>query len=432
MDMKSLFSFIEASPTAPQAAEEAVRRLVAAGFQALREDEAWSITLGGRYIVRRGMTAVMAFRVPRTPPTGMMMVASHGDSPSFSVTPSGCVKVGDYLRLTVEKYGGMLCATWLDRPLSIAGVIGVRQAGGIAMRSVVVDRDLIVIPSVAIHMDRSANDKASYNPAVDMQPLFGMADGEVTVDALLAEAAGVEVTDIVSRQVWLYNRQKPTLFGAEREFIGSARLDDLMCAAASLDAFLAAEDTGAMPVYVLFDNEEIGSATREGADSDFMNTTVERICEALAMNTSARARMVASSMLVSADNAHAKHPNHPEYADAANAPRLNGGVVVKHNANRRYATDALTAALFTEVCRRADVPVQNYTNRPDIAGGSTLGCIAVTQLSVPCVDIGLAQLAMHSAYETAGARDYAYMVRALTAFYGTAVTRDEDGVYHLA
>ncbi len=427
--LKSLFSFIEASPTAPQAAEEACRRLDAAGYTALREDCVWDLTADGKYYVRRGATAVIAFRIPREIPTGVMIVASHGDSPSFAITPSGTTTVGDYMRLTVEKYGGMLMATWLDRPLSVAGVIGVRCEGGIELRSVVVDRDLAVIPSVAIHMKRSANENASYNPAVDMQPLFGTAGSQVTVDTLLAEAAGVKPQDIVSRQVWLYLRSKPVVYGAEGEFIGSARLDDLECVAASLDAFIASSKTTAMPMFALFDNEEVGSATTAGADSDFLTSVIERISTTLSMDAEDRGMMLARSLMVSADNAHAKHPNHPEYADAGNAPKMNGGVVVKYNANRRYATDVLSEGLFTEICRRAEVPTQTYTNRPDLPGGSTLGCISVTHLSVPCVDIGLAQLAMHSAFETAGVRDYAYMVSALTAFYETVVSRNENGQY---
>ncbi len=430
-ELNSLFSFIEASPTAPQAADEASRRLSTAGYNLLREDRVWSLEAGGGYYVRRGTTGVIAFRIPEKIPTGVMIVASHGDSPTFAVTPQGSCTVGDYLRLTVEKYGGMLSATWLDRPLSIAGVIGVRDKNGISMRSVVVDRDLLVIPSVAIHMNRNANENASYNPAVDMQPLFGIAGSEVTVDRLLAEAAGVNEADIVSRQVWLYLRAKPTVFGAEREFIGSARLDDLECVAASLDAFLAATPASSMPVFALFDNEEVGSATTAGADSDFLSSVIERVRTTLVMDAEDKGIMIANSMMVSADNAHAKHPNHPEYADANHAPRMNGGVVIKYNANRRYATDVLSDALFREVCRRAEVPVQTYTNRPDLTGGSTLGAISVTQLTVPCVDIGLAQLAMHSSYETAGVQDYAYLVKALTVFFSSAISRDEAGNYRI-
>ncbi len=431
MELTSLFSYIEASPAAPQAAEETCRRLMTAGYIPLKEEESWSLAPGGNYFVRRGMSAVIAFRVPTVTPTGLMICASHSDSPSFALTPSGSVKVGDYIKLTVEKYGGMLSATWFDRPLSLAGVIGVRQADGVKLLPVTVDRDLVVIPSVAIHMNRQANEGATYNPAVDMQPLFASSESQVTVDELLAEAAGVAPENIISRQVYLYLREKPCLYGAEREFIGSARLDDLECACASLEALIHAEPTAAMPVFALFDNEEVGSATTTGADSDFLRITLDRIVACLGMSQEDMAKMLACSLTASADNAHAKHPNHPEYADANNAPRMNGGVVIKYNANRRYATDALSGALFAEICNRAGVPTQTYTNRPDLPGGSTLGSIGVTQLSVPCVDIGLAQLAMHSAFETAGAKDYAHMVNALTAFYSTAIRRDANGAYLL-
>ncbi len=429
-ELTTLFDFIEASPAAPLAADTAVRRLEACGYRRLTLDGKSAPLPGEKYYIRRGCSAVVAFETPVEAPTGLMMVAAHGDSPSFAVTPAGTMTVGDYLRLTVEKYGGMLCATWLDRPLSVAGVVCVREGEGkLGMRSVVIDRDLVVIPSVAIHMNRNANENASYNPATDMQPLFGMTESKKTVDELLAEELQIDVGNIVSRQLWLYVRQKPVVYGAEREFIGSPRLDDLECVSASLEAFVRHVPTSAMPVFVLFDLEEVGSASREGADSDLLITLVDMVCEAYAMNATARAGMLERSMVVSADNAHAKHPNHPEYADPNHAPKLNGGVVLKHNANRRYATDALTDALFSEICAQAGVPLQDYTNRPDLPGGSTLGCISLTHLSVPCVDIGLAQLAMHSAFETAGVKDYAYMVRALTAFYSTVIDRSGEDRY---
>ncbi len=427
--LDSLFSYIKASPTAPQAADETCRRLIAAGYTCLQESCKWDIKAGGKYFVKRGMTAVAAFRIPGGTPAGVMAVAAHGDSPTFSVTPSGTTRVGDYVRLTVEKYGGMLMSTWMDRPLSLAGIIGVRTEEGIEMRSVVVDRDLVIIPSVAIHMNRNANENATYNPAVDMQPLLSTED--VCLDEILSEAAGVKKEDIISRQVWLYLRAEPTILGARGEFIAAPRLDDLGCACAALDAFLGAKESTAMPMYLLFDNEEIGSATMTGADSDFFSGTVERIAAALDMSEEEKRMMLAGSFLVSADNAHARHPNHPEYADAKNAPRMNGGVVIKYNANCRYATDALSAAVFGEICRRADVPVQTYTNRPDMAGGSTLGCISITHLSIPCVDIGMAQLAMHASYETAGAADYDYMVKALAEFYGSALIVEQDGKYRI-
>ncbi len=427
--IESLFSYIKASPTAPQAADEACRRLDEAQYNRLNEHRAWTLVPGGKYYVRRGATAVLAFRLPRSVPSGVMVVAAHGDSPSFAVTPNGTTRIGDYMRLTVEKYGGMLMATWLDRPLSIAGVIGIKTEGGIAFRSVTVDRDLAIIPSVAIHMNRSANENATYNPAVDMQPILGLEDAKV--DDILAEAAGVRAEDIVSRQIWLYLRGEPTVIGAHGELIGAPRLDDLGCVCASLDAFLTARESSAVPMFALFDNEEIGSATSTGADSDFLRGTIDRIAYALGMNEEEKRVMLASSMMVSADNAHAKHPNHPELADANHAPRLGGGVVIKHNANRRYATDVMTEAIFKGICCRAKVPTQNYTNRADIPGGSTLGCISVTQLSLPTIDIGMPQLAMHASYETASVADYGYMVEAVREFYGSALTVSECGEYSI-
>jgi aspartyl aminopeptidase len=425
---QGLFDYITASPTAPHAALETARRLREAGYTPLTESGAWRLVRGGKYYVTRGAASLIAFRVPGQDPTGVMMVASHSDSPTFAVTPTGtAVVAGKYTRLTVEKYGGMLCATWLDRPLGVAGILEVRSEGGtLVRRTVKIDRDLVMIPSVAIHMNRVANENASYNPTVDMQPLYGGLDTKHLLD-LVAEEAGVKREDIVSHQLWLYNRQAPVVYGAAGEFIGSARLDDLACSYASLTGFLAAKESAAMPLYALFDNEEVGSATYGGAGSDFLVRTLSRIAHALGMEVEAEQRMLANGFLVSADNAHAVHPNHPEYADPAHAPTLNGGVVVKYNANRRYATDVQSAAVFCEICRRAGVPVQPYCNRPDIPGGSTLGVISVTQLSVPTVDIGLAQLSMHSSYETMGSLDLRYMIEALTAFYGSALCIDEAG-----
>lgn len=425
-ELQSFFDYISASPTAPHAAAETVARLGAAGYEALREDTPWQLVMGGKYYVVRG-AAVIAFRLPSELPCGAMMVAAHGDSPSFAVTPSGSAVSGKYTRLTVEKYGGMLSATWLDRPLSVAGVIAVRGANGaVETKPVKLDRDMAVIPSVAIHMNRNANENASYNPTVDMQPLWGGKDA-ASLLSVIAEEAGVAAEDILSHRLWLYNRQAPTLLGAEGEFIGSARLDDLACAFTAQEAFLKAGETAAMPLYALFDNEEVGSATRGGAGSDFLDNVLRRICEVLGMNEEERQCFEARSFLVSADNAHAVHPNHPEYADPQHAPEMNGGVVVKYNANCRYVTDAEGGAVFAEICRRAGVPTQVYCNRPDIPGGSTLGCIAVSRMGVRAVDIGLAQLAMHSCFETMGSRDIAFMIRALTAFYGTALGADEQG-----
>lgn len=420
--LKDFFAFLEASPSAAHAGEEVAKRLKEAGYTQLEENAIWHLDPGGKYYVMRGFSAVIAFRVPEDP-VGAMLVASHSDSPTFHINPDPENKVvGAYTRLSVEKYGGMLCASWMDRPLSVAGTLTVRTEKGIEIRTVKVERDLLIIPSVAIHMNRNANDGATYNPAVDMQPLFG--DGRHDKGALLAivaEAAGVSPDQIVNYDLGLYNRQKGTVLGGANELICAPRLDDLACAYTSLVAFLTAEESKMLPLYVLFDNEEVGSATRNGADSTFLTDVLDRILDGIDTIGEGGHAFLANSFLVSADNAHARHPNHPELADPMHAPTIGGGVVVKYNANRRYVTDGTSAAVFEEICRRAGVKTQSYCNRADMPGGSTLGSIAETHLSLHAVDIGLPQLAMHASCETAGVADMEEMINALRAVYGTTL-----------
>ena len=330
----------------------------------------------------------------------------------------------NYLRLNTERYGGMLCAPWLDRPLSVAGRVLVRTAEGVESRLVKIDRDLLLIPSVAIHMNREANNGLKYDPKTDMMPLFGTVEDKGKLRAMVAERGGAGETDLLGMDLFLYLRQRGSIWGAGMEFVSAPRLDDLQCAFGCLKGFLAAEPGESLPVYCLFDNEEVGSSTRQGADSDFLQRTLERLCAVLGADYPVAA---ANSFLVSADNAHAVHPNHPEYADPTHRPHLNGGVVIKHSASQRYTTDALSQAVFTEVCRRAEVPVQHFANRSDLPGGSTLGNIALAHASLYSVDIGLAQLAMHSPYETAGVMDTDYLIRAMAAYYSLSFAVDRDG-----
>ena len=369
----------------------------------------------------RNGTALMAFRVPQNPPKGFLLTASHSDRPGFKVKENPELK-NAYIRLAVERYGGMLMSTWLDRPLSIAGRVLVETENGVATKLVNIDRDLLIIPNVAIHMNRSANDGYKLNPANDLIPLFGGKDAAGKFAAMLENAAGGKV---LGHDLSLYVRQKATVWGVEEEFISSAALDDLACAWCCTQAFLNAGESENMPLLCVFDNEEVGSSSLQGADSNLLQIVVERICKALKLDLH---RMLAQSFMLSADNAHAIHPNHPEYADPNNAPVVNQGVVLKFNANQRYCTDGVSAAIFRSICAKANVPVQTYCNRADMAGGSTLGNISLTHVSVPSADIGLPQLAMHSCYETAGCKDVGYMVDALTVFYGTSFTA-ENGNY---
>ena len=420
-----LIDFIARSPSSFHAVDQVRQALEAAGYRGLEESEPWSITPGERCYVTRNASSLIAFQVPRGPWKGFLLSASHSDSPTFQIKENGELEGPEhYLRLNTERYGGMLCAPWLDRPLSVAGRALVRTAEGVESRLVDIDQDLVLIPSVAIHMNREANSGYKYDPKTDMVPLFGTVGHRGEFRALVARAAGAEAADLLGMDLFLYLRQRGTIWGAGEEFVSAPRLDDLQCAFGCLRGFLAAEPGESLPVYCLFDNEEVGSGTRQGADSDFLQRTLERLCAALGVDYPVAA---ANSFLVSADNAHAVHPNHPEYADPTHRPHLNGGVVIKHSASQRYTTDAVSQAVFGEVCRRAEVPVQHFANRSDLPGGSTLGNIALAHVSLYSVDIGLAQLAMHSPYETAGAEDTDHLIRAMTAYYSLSFSVERDG-----
>ena len=349
-----------------------------------------------------------------------MICASHSDSPSFRIKEE---QGGVYVRLATEKYGGMILYSWFDRPLSIAGRVVVRTENGVKEILTNIDRDLLVIPSVAIHMQREVNTGFAPNPAIDLLPLFSL-DKNVTFKGFLAKELSVSESDILSHDLYLYARQKGTLVGADSEFILSPRIDDLECVYTSLVAFLSSESTGRTKVLAVFDNEEVGSSTKQGAASNFFSDTLERI----STDRESYISSLPESFMVSADNAHAKHPAHPELSDSICAPVLGGGIVVKYNANQSYATEALSAALFTEICNRAGAKTQEYRNRADKLGGSTLGSIATTKVAIPTVDIGLAQLSMHSAVETAAVSDAEEMVKALTKFYSSKTELSDEEI----
>ena len=426
---QALLDLIAGSPSPFHAAANFAAALEAAGYRRLREESCWQLQGGGRYFVERNGSALIAFRVPEGEWQGFQLTAAHSDSPAFKLKPQGeLAGPENYLRLNAEPYGGMLMATWLDRPLSVAGRAAVRTAAGVASRLVNLDRDLLVIPSVAIHMDREANRGRTWDPKTDLTPVLGLGTEKGTLRRLVAEAAAVPEEDLLGGDLFLYVRQPGTALGANEELVAGPRLDDLQCAFACFHGFLEAGQGGGAPVFCLFDNEEVGSATRQGADGTFLQETLGRICAALGREDPAE---LAASVMVSADNAHAVHPNHPEYADCGHRPRLNGGVVVKHSASQRYTSDAVSAALFTELCRRCGVPTQVFANRSDLPGGSTLGNISNTHVSLTTVDVGLAQLAMHSAWETAGAEDTEHLLRAARAFYEAALRPDGQGGWEI-
>ena len=438
---KDLKKFLDESPVGLYAAANIRGMLLENGYTECQEGSEWKLVPGGRYFVMRNGSAVIAFQIPKEESwAGFQIAASHLDSPTFRIKSNAEIMVENrYVTLNVEKYGGMLLAPWLDRPLSAAGRVLVRTESGIETRLVNIDRDLMIIPNVAIHMNREVNNGYKWDMKQDLRPLLAgvPAADRSTEDIgtifrrLVAEEAGVSPEDVLDTDLYLYNREKASVIGLNGEFISSGRLDDLQCAFGTLKGFLAARPEKSIAVYCAFDNEEVGSMTKQGADSSFLRCTLERISTELGRSRGEFMASLSSSFMISADNAHAVHPNHPELEDPSHRPVPNGGIVIKYSANQKYTTDAVSGAVMKEICRKAGVPVQIFYNRSDLAGGSTLGNISTTQLSLNTVDIGLAQLAMHSAYETAGVKDTEYLARASEVFFSGAVTGTGDGRYRL-
>lgn len=420
---KDMLDFIEKSPTCFHAVANISAALEREGYEKLEESADWEIVPGQGYYVTRNDSSLIAFRIPEEgSPTGFHLSAAHSDSPSFKLKENPEMAVENlYVKLNTEKYGGMILSTWLDRALSVAGRVAVRKKEGTETRLVNLEKDLLVIPSVAIHLNREANKGTELNPQVDMLPLYAEnSDGKKknVLMRRIARAAGVKQEEILGHDLFLYPREKGRIWGENGEFVLSPRLDDLQCVYASVKAFLKSEPKNYINVCAVFDNEEVGSGTKQGADSTFLEDTLWRIGEGMKLSRSDYLRMVAGSFLISADNAHAVHPNHPEKYDPTNRPRLNGGIVIKFHGSQKYATDAVSAAKMRHICGTAGVPCQTYANRSDIAGGSTLGNISTSHVSVSSVDIGLPQLAMHSAVETGGVKDTKYAVDAFQVFFG--------------
>ncbi len=421
---QKLFDYIKKAPTAYHACANSARILEEQGYTRLFEGKKWNLEAGKGYFVERNGSSLIAFRVPKSI-SSFMITAAHGDSPCFKVKDNAELPDQNYLRLSVEKYGGMLCSTWMDRPLSIAGRVVYNTQDGLGIKLFDLGSPCVIIPNVAIHMNRQANDGMKYNPAVDMLPLFGEAAEKGKYMEMVSAAAGVNADDIVSTDAFLYDADEGIEWG---EFISAPRIDDLQCAFAALEAFTTSESAdGVMPVYSLFDNEEVGSGTKQGAASTFLFDVLSRSVKAIGGNDEDYLCAVANSFMVSCDNGHAIHPNHPEFSDKNHTVVMNKGVVIKYNANQKYTSDALSSGVMKTVCDMAEIPYQLYCNRADMAGGSTLGNISNTQVSLNTVDIGLAQLAMHSAFETAGAKDTEYLVRALREFYSRNMCENANG-----
>jgi aspartyl aminopeptidase len=418
MYANSLLKFIQSIPCAPFAVKTAEARLIENGYKKASETEIASLGAGKYYFIRGG-ASIVALSIPEMPKR-CVIAAAHTDSPAMRVKMGGG-RVGSCVTIPVERYGGSILYSWFDRPLSVAGRVMLRTERGVEERLVNVDRALAYIPNPGLQSPSNAATGATFNMAKDMLPLLSIGGDAEDLLSAVAESVGVKAESIVSHDLIFYVRERGTVAGKNGEMLLCPRLDDLACAYAATEAFLPAKDTATLKVLALFDHEEVGSATERGADSNFLSGILAPFMKKYG------APFFESSLLVSADNAHAVHPNHPEISDNPKSPVMGGGIALKWSASHTYATDARAAAVFKTVCENAGVPVQTYQNRADIRGGSTLGSIADTHLGILAVDIGIPQLAMHSAVESCARSDVKAMVDAIRASLEARIVRTENG-----
>lgn len=423
---RSLMEFLDESPVNFYAARTITKHLDRAGYKRLDPSQKWDIRPDGRYYMVKNDSAVFAIDIAKAKPSaGFRIISAHSDSPTFRIKPNPeMTSDGGVVKLNIEVYGGPILYTWFDRPLSIAGRVILRSNDPLHPRRELVrfTRPLLTIPHLAIHFNRQVNEGNRLSAQKDMLPVIGLVKERTEADGLLirliAKELGCSQDEILDFDLSLYDTTPACLLGMNEEFISSGRLDDLSMAHAALEALLSAEgDCGQMRVMAIFDNEETGSGTKQGAASPVLTNMLQRIIECLGGDSEAFARSIANSFMVSADNAHAFHPNYPEKYDPTNHPIPGGGPVIKINARCKYMTDADSSAVFRSICEKAGVPCQTFVNHSDVAGGSTLGNILTAQMDLRGVDMGNALWAMHSARETGSVIDQLYTVKAFRAFY---------------
>lgn len=416
----AFLNFIYNSPSCFHAVKEISCHLADEGWVHLSEGEKWEIKEGGKYVVTRNGSSVIAFEVPENPVPGFRIIASHSDSPCFKIKENPEVVVENkYVKLNVENYGGMIYSSWFDRPLSVAGRIVAKDTdGGFTEKLVNIDRDLLVIPNLAIHMNREINTGYKYNAQKDMQPVFGTIEAKGMFMKAVAQAAGMENEgDILGHDLFLYPRGRGSVLGAMGEFLSAPKLDDLQCAFSSLMGYTSAAEKKHISILCVFDNEETGSGTKQGAASSFLYDTLQRMNGALGRTYEDYLIDLAEGFMISADNAHALHPNYAEKSDPVNRPVIGGGIVVKFNAAQKYCTDGASAAYFKNLCEEAGVNTQVFNNRSDMPGGSTLGNLSNQFVPMKSVDIGLPQFAMHSAWELSGVSDMEDLIKVSRLFF---------------
>lgn len=421
-----LIDFLYDSPTAFHAVDNIKDILSNEGFKELDSKKRWNLKKGGKYYVTTNDSAIIAFCMGSGKPQeeGFKIIGAHNDAPGFKVKPMPeMTSEGSYFKLNTEVYGGPILNTWYDRPLSIAGRVVLRSENPLypVTRLVNINKPLMIIPNLAIHMNRDVNNGMKINPQVDTLPLVSMINSEFEKDnylvKIIAGQLNVDMNEIIDFDLYLYEYEKGSIIGLNEEFISSSRIDDLELVYAGLKAMISTESFKGVNVLACFDNEEVGSSTKQGAGSDFLAFTLERIVLASGGDREDFLRSLGSSFLISADVAHAVHPNLGSKHDPIVRPIVNKGPVIKMAASQSYTSDADSSAVYEEICKKAGVPVQKFVNRSDLRGGSTIGPISSTHLPIRSVDMGTALLAMHSIRELCGVTDHYYTIKSFEEFY---------------
>lgn len=425
--IKRLLDFLDASPVNFLAVDNIAKMLYKAGYREIDpRNPIGKVTEGDKIYVKKNDSSIYAFHIgqERLDNEGFHIICAHCDSPTFRIKPNAEMTCeGGIVKLNTEVYGGPILSTWFDRPLTIAGRVILKgdNAMNPKTRLLHVKRPLMQISNLAIHFNRQVNDGVKISKQKDVLPILGIVNDELERGNMLMDIITKELNvsreEVLDFDLYLADTTPACTFGMHNEFISSGRLDDLSMCYAGLEALLASETTRRTNILAIFDNEETGSQTKQGAGSNFLASMIRRICIAQGGGEEAFCQAVERAFMVSADNAHAWHPNYSEKYDPTNHPMLGGGPVVKFNASQKYASDAVSAAIFSEICREAGVPCQRFVNHSDVAGGSTLGNILTSSIALRGVDMGNAILAMHSCRETGSVADHIYTVKAFTRFY---------------
>ncbi len=421
-----LIDFIYASPTRYQAVRNIKAALLKKGYKQLDRGLSWNLQKGGKYFTSKNNSSIIAFIVGsgKVENKGFRIIGAHTDSPTLKIKPEPeIISENSYLKINVETYGAAILSTWFDRPLSIAGRVSLMSSDPLKpnIKTLNIRKPVLIIPNLAIHLNRSINDGKKISKQKDMLPVLRLIEEEFEKDnylkKLIAEQLKVQVDEILDFDLELYEYEKGSVIGLNDEFISCGKIDDLSMIHAGLDALFNSSASEATNVMACFDNEEVGSGTKQGAASPFLKDVLKRITWALNPEKDAFLRAKVNSFGISADMAHAVHPNIPEKHDPVAKPLINKGPVIKINANQKYTTDAISSAIFEMFCKKAEVPYQKYVNHSDEAGGSTLGSILSSQLDIRMVDVGNPMLAMHSIRELSGVKDHYYMTKIFEEFY---------------